>query len=491
MNFVLPTAAHPLVLLACLVAGILIGWIWPMAISITIPIAQAGMALLDMAAIPLIIVATSFGLRQTLVLPYRGLRLLMLLLLASTVLLGCAQLGAIVTHVMGIGLAIDAQTLKDIGILIQHAGGEAESTAMQLFNEQADIVSVSPYRWVWVDNFFSALEQGNLPTLLCGTIMFGTAFAVQKTTFSQALASHLEAIYRGLEIVILLINRGLPILVFCMAIQFSALIDKQTLHMMGGFLGLFITLVLMLSSMALMLVYRYGQATLPEVLSALKYPMLLSFASASPVAAIPATIDALSARLGFSRGMVDLLVPSSAVFLRVGSALYFSLLTVFVANLYGITLNARELMWVAFMASVAALASAGSSGLTSLGFSSMVVTSLRLPFEAVLPLFIAIDLLCEGPRNLLSVLACCVVVTLVCGGLPSERITTNKPTVSIGPVHFAFSKRTAIWSLIFIVAAILLSILMGIGVGLRQIKPQTKPNIVFNQAVQYAAERVL
>lgn len=469
MNFSLPTAANPLVLLACLASGLFIGWLWPEATVVTSPVTQVGMALLDMAAMPLIIVATSFGLRQTLSLPHRGWRLLMLLLLAFVVLWGCAQFGAIAADVAGTGLALDAQTLQDMGTLVYRTGGEAETTAVQLFSEKADVVLSAAIPLALPDNFFASLVHGDLPGLLWGTIIFGTAFAVQPAV-SNILAGQLEAIYRGLEAIIVLVNRGLPILVFGMAAQFSSLADAQTLRLMGHFLGLFMTLVLVLGGTALMLVHRYGQATLPETLSALKYPMLLSLASASPVAAIPATIDALSARLGLSRGIVDLLVPASAVFLRAGAALHFSLLAVFVANLYGHSPGAQELMLVALMAAVAALASAGSSGLVSLGFASLTVSALQLPFEAALPLFVAIDLLCEGPRNLLSVLCCCVVVTVVCGGLPSEQLVAraDKPAAPAGPLHFAFSRRTALLALICFAAAALLSTLMGVGLGLRQ-----------------------
>lgn len=473
MSFSFRTAANPLVLLACLTAGVLTGWVWPATTAVTTPITQAGLALLNMAAMPLIIVGTAFGLRQTLSLPRRGARLMMLFVVAWLVLWGCAQLGAIAAHGAGIGQALDASTLQEMGALVQRTGGEAESTALQLFRDQADAPAPAKSSLVLTDNFFASLVRGDLPALLLGTIFFGAAFAVQQHTASQAMASQMEAVYRGLEIVIRLINRSLPVLVFGMAAQFVSLADPQTLRMMGQFLGLFMTLVLVLGGVALMLVRRYTQATLLEVLGALKYPMLLSLASASPVAAIPATIEALSARLGLPRGMVDLLVPASAVFLRAGAALHFSLLTVFVAHLYGHPLGAQELVLVAVMASVAALASAGSPALVSLGFASLAVGVLELPFEAVFPLFVAIDLLCEGPRNLLSVLCCSVVVTIVCGGLPSERLAASAehPVAPAGPVRFVLSTRAALLALICLATAALLSTLMGVGLGLRQAQP--------------------
>lgn len=472
MNFALPPAANPLVLLACLAAGLLTGWVWPAAAVVASPVTQAGMALLNMAAMPLIIVATAFGLRQTLALPHRGWRLFMLLLVGAVVLWGCAQLGVLAAHVAGTGLALEARTLQEMGALVHRAGGEAQSTAMQLFGGGSGAVAQSGARLELPDNFFAALASGDLPALLWGSVVFGAAFAVQQHARSQALAGQLEALYRGLEAIIVFINRGLPLLLFGVAVQFAALADAQTLRLMGSFLGLFVALVLALGAAALTLVRRHAQATLLEVLGALKYPMLLSLASASPVSAIPATIEALSARLGLSRGIVDLLVPASAVFLRAGAALHFALLAVFVAHLYGHALDAQELMLVALMAAVAALASAGSGGVASLGFAALVVGALGLPFEAALPLFVAIDLLCEGPRNLLSVLCCCAVVALVCGGLPSERQAAQGADKAAAaphaPVHFALSRRAALLALLCLAAAALLSIALGVGLGMRQ-----------------------
>jgi hypothetical protein len=110
---------------------------------------------------------------------------------------------------------------------------------------------------------------------------------------------------------------------------------------------------------------KLGTSTTGQVLQALKMPVILSLVSASPLAAVPASIDRLSNRLGFSRGVVEMLLPSSTVFLRTGAAMQYAMLAVFVAHLYGHQLTPMEMMTLTPVAVVAALASAGTSGIAS------------------------------------------------------------------------------------------------------------------------------
>src|SRR5690606_23637416 len=116
--------------------------------------------------------------------------------------------------------------------------------------------------------------------------------------------------------------------------------------------------------------------SLGVVLSALKAPALISLTSASTTATIPDAIEAMSSRLGFSRGIVELVIPISSVFMRSGAALYFALVAVFVANIYGRPITPEEFMLICLGASMAAFASAGNNSLAAVGFAGIVLSML-------------------------------------------------------------------------------------------------------------------
>jgi Na+/H+-dicarboxylate symporter len=206
------------------------------------------------------------------------------------------------------------------------------------------------------------------------------------------------------------------------------------------------------------------------VLKGLKAPLLVGLTSGSATAPIPHTIESMSTELGFSRGVVELVVPFGSVFLRAGSALYFALATVFVANLYERPLDGGDLAIIGAAAAVAAILSAGQNGVATVGYAGVVLSLLHLPVEAVGVLFVTIDLICEGPRNVLSLLAVCAVIALVSAGLPSERthIVDAHGGAEAGQVlQFAFTRAQLVLAAGCVAVAASLIVLMGIGVGAR------------------------
>jgi Na+/H+-dicarboxylate symporter len=234
-----------------------------------------------------------------------------------------------------------------------------------------------------------------------------------------------EGIYRTLEAIIEHANLMIPALAFGAAAYVASHVDRATLDAMKSFLLCFVLLSATLAVLALGAIAARCGEPFARVVAALKAPLLIGLMSGSETAPIPHTIEAMSARLGFSRGVVELVVPLGAVFIRAGTALYFALVTVFVADLYARPLDAVDLALIGVASMVAAFASAGQNGVATAGFAGAVLSMLQLPIEAAGVLFIAIDLLCEGPRNVLSLLAVCTVIAFVSAGLPFEQVARN------------------------------------------------------------------
>ena len=130
-------------------------------------------------------------------------------------------------------------------------------------------------------------------------------------------------------------------------------------------------------------------------------------------------------------------------------------------------------MLICVGATLSAFASAGASSFAVVGSGSVVLSLLNLPIEAALALFLAIDLICEAPRNLLSTLCCCVLIVLVCRGLPSERteVKQAEDTAVIAPVQFAFTRKSALFAVLCGVALASLIVVIGITVGQRTGSP--------------------
>jgi Na+/H+-dicarboxylate symporter len=465
MKFLATHATHPLLLLLCAAAGTLLGMGPPAWSAPAWVVVYVSTALLNLICMPLLVVAILSGLRHLLGLPHPVYRLGMIVLAGAALMLIFAMAGILTAQWSQIGGQLNPEDQQTLGDFVMRQAPAGES--MDLGGGHGPIQSQP--NWALPDNVFFALSSGDLAAVMFCTLFFGLAFTVQRGPMSDTVVNQLDAISRALEKSISMVNLALPLLVLAYAAQMASQWDAVLMRAMSGYLLTFWILCSVMALIMLLVLIKLAKTPFSQVLQALKEASVLSLISASPLAAVPASIEALSNRLGFSRGIVEMLMPTSAVFLRTGAALHFAMLTVFVANLYGQQLTLLEMMTLAPVAVFAALASAGASGLASLGFAVAVVAHLQLPFEAALPLFAAINLFSEGPARLLSFLCSCVLTVFVCGGLPIERPKVSPAVRGLnGPVRFTLSRQSAILMVSCFMLASLLSLILGVAFGMRQ-----------------------
>lgn len=455
-----------LALMVCVVAGWVVGYFWPALGHAAYVVAKVYLGVVSMAAIPLLVVATFFGLRQIMQLPHPGKRMVWIAGGAFALVLACSVVGVLGGMLLSPGASLDAESRLHLGTLVQQQGGDTE---MQLWTPE-QIMLPEPSVWATIvpDNVFRVLAEGRTLGILLAALFFGVGFAALPKEQTQALNRLFEASYRALELIIHYANAMLPIVAFGMSAHLLASADMASIASMGGFVLDFFCLVAGLSVACVVLIAQRSGLPVWRAVQHLKEPLMVSLVSSSSTASIPHSIEALSTKLGFSRGVVELVVPISAVFVRAGSALYYVLLTVFVAHLYGRPLDASEWALVCLSATAAAFASAGTNGLVNLGFAALTLSVLQLPTEAALVLFVAIDFLCEGLRNVLSLLMTCALVALFAAGLPSEKPAAvfDEPSESC-PLQLVLTKGSVA---VLIVGSGLLAafiVMAGIGMGVR------------------------
>lgn len=469
MEFLRFIARSPLALLVCALAGAVVGYFFPVTSHVTHLVGQFYVAFIYLAAFPLLVVVTVFGVKRTLQLPRPLSRFLMVAFYALLMVLGCAMLGALLSQAWGLGLHLEPEQLHYLGGVVQAAGGETVDAQMRFFSAEAAPAAPTGFAGGMLpDNFFKALTDGKILGIVLCTMILSVGIAWVDKKKNSALVDILDGIYRALEIIVSQVNVFIPVLVFAMSAYFAATATPATLHAMGRFIALFVGTSLVISALALVFVWKKTQLPFTLVLGALKNPMLISLASANATASIPDTIHAMSARLGFSRGIVEFVVPASAVFVRSGAALYFAAIAVFITHLYGQSLGLEALIWIVLLATLTAFASSGHSGLMVVGFAAAMLHGLQLPSEAALALFVAIDHLCEGPRSLLSLMLGCVLIVLVSQGLPSERVELQPAEGRANKtIRVTLTLHTMVAAVACLVLVCVLIVLLGIGVGMR------------------------
>ncbi|NDY91355.1 cation:dicarboxylate symporter family transporter [Ideonella livida] len=457
---------RPPVLLAAALLGALAGALVP---ALQAALALAGgllVNLLQMAALPLLGVATAAGVRKLLALPHPGRRGLMATALGLGLLLLGGLSGGLLALAVQPGQDLSWTDQATLGRVLQAQGGEAGGTELQRYGA----VVATPARpiappAILPDNPFAALVQEALPVVLGCALLFGLALARRPAARQAALASQLDAVYRALEHLIALANRGLPLLVAGLAAELASHTEGRPLWALAALLGTLLAGCLGLAALAVVALCRQAQCGPAQVLASLQAPLLVAACSPNAVAAVPPAVQALCDRLGFSRGAVDLLLPLGAVALRVGHALQAAGVAVFVAQLYGLAPGLHDALALGAAAAAAALLAPAAGPWGGLGAAALLMQWWHLPGEAVLPTLLLLDRLADPARNLLTLLAVAVLVGAVSRGLPSERqadapLRAPPPALRLELAGSALATAAAA-----LLLAALLSLALGLGLG--------------------------
>jgi Na+/H+-dicarboxylate symporter len=139
-------------------------------------------------------------------------------------------------------------------------------------------------------------------------------------------------------------------------------------------------------------------------------PQLVALSTSSSLATLPVTLKTCEEKLGVSKETSSFVVPLGATINMTGSAIYYTLVALFFAQLYGIELTMAQYVAITVTATIGSIGQAGVPGPTLLVVA--VLVSAGIPVEG-LPLLYALDRVFDMLRTVLNITgdaACSVVV---------------------------------------------------------------------------------
>ncbi|RJF92728.1 dicarboxylate/amino acid:cation symporter [Noviherbaspirillum saxi] len=458
---------HPATLLAAVLLGGWTGTLFPESVSVMSAISTLYLSLIQVASLPFVVLAVFFGLQRLPSLPKSGRRLFLMIVLSVIAMLLCSVVGILVASLTSAGAGIAGNEAEALGGFALKSESQFMMSLRDISADTQDLLKVPS---IIPDNFYAVLAFGSLPSVLIGALVFGIAVAAQKPDASAHLTGILEGIYRALESLVNRFNSLLPAAAFVLAAAATSAAGLEVLVLLKSFLGAFFTAALLICAASISAIaWRLKKSPL-EVLMALREPITVCLFSPVAVAAVPGFIHSMSVRLGFSRGLVELYSPIAPVFVKAGEALFFSVLAIFIANLYGHTLTVGEVTTICLLSWLAALWSVGVFGVKSVIMGTFVMNSLGLPLEAVLPVFILIEGICEGARNLLSFLVSSALFALVSDGLYINNGQVSEVWHAFS-ITLTFSRKQALFGSLLLAIAFLAVFCAGVGFGLRKTIP--------------------
>ena len=283
--------------------------------------------------------------------------------LATTAL--AAAIGLAVALLMRVGQDVTAQARAALasGPVVGASVGTAPvaSTFVQI------LVNIIP------QNPFAAAAQADLLPLMVAVCLFAAAAAGIAIERRRALIGFCAAIN---DLCMVVIRWGMATAPGAVLILIAGAVTRIGEELLPALLWYALAVVVGLVAhfaLVLMPLLRAGARRGPVgFFRAVSDALLLAFSTASSSATLPVSMAAARTRLGLPNEIVGFVLPAGATLNKNGAAAYKAITAVFIAQLYGVPLDAARVLVIVLASAMAAFAGAGIPG------SSLVTTLIVL-----------------------------------------------------------------------------------------------------------------
>ena len=303
---------------------------------------------------------------------------------------------------VSIGLAFGTLFSPGEGMHMVASGSAEAKQAPSLVQILVGLVPTNPV---------TAFAEGNILQIIVFAIALGVSMNLIGDKAAPAVRlfdSLAEVFYKLTDLVM----RLAPIGVFALIAGVVAAHGIEVLLPLASVIG-----VIYLASIAHLLLVYGGLLALLARLSPLRFfrgiapALAVAFSTSSSAGTLPVSIECARKNLGVSQGVAGFVLPVGATINMDGTAIYQGVLALFIAQAFGVDLNAGQYLMIILTATLASVGTAGvpGAGLIMLG---LVLTSVGLPLEGV-ALIAGIDRILDMARTTVNVAGDLMTTTLV------------------------------------------------------------------------------
>ena len=399
--------------LIAIAIGIALGHFYPKAGAAMKPLGDGFIALIKMMIAPVIFCTVVHGIASMSDLTKVGrigLKTLVYFEVVSTVALAIGLVVGELVH-PGSGFNIDAAALDPNSVKSYVQGAKGESVV-------AHLQAIIP------NSFFGALANGDLLQVLLVSILSG--FAISRLgELGERIAFVVDSAAKVFFRIIGFIVRVAPLGAFgAMAFTIGQYGLGSLLNLGALILTFYVTSILFVV-LVLGAIARFAGFSILRFIGYIKDELLIVLGTSSSETVLPHMIQKME-RLGASRGVVGLVIPTGYSFNLDGTNIYMTLATLFLAQATNTPLSfTQELTILA----IAMLTSKGASGVTGAGFITLAATLSIIPDIPIqaLAILVGIDKFmseCRALTNLIGNGVATVVMSLWEGELDRDKLHT-------------------------------------------------------------------
>jgi aerobic C4-dicarboxylate transport protein len=305
-------------------------------------------------------------------------------------------------------------------------GTMANAQAVASYAKQAESQkSVDFFLHIIPDTVVGAFATGEILQVLLFSILFGFSLMALGER-GHTLRAFIDDAAQGVFGVIAIVMRAAPIGAFgAMAYTIGKFGTGAILNLVGLIATFYATAALFVI-VVLGIIARMLGFSIFKFLAYIKDEFLIVLGTSSSESALPSLMEKLE-RLGCSKSVVGLVVPTGYSFNLDGTNIYMTLATLFIAQALGFDLTLGQQITILV---VAMLTSKGASGITGAGFITLAATLAVVDPRLVpgMAIVLGIDKFmseCRALTNLCGNGVACIVVSAWEGELDRDRLRAN------------------------------------------------------------------
>lgn len=260
-------------------------------------------------------------------------------------------------------------------------------------------------------NPFRALADGTMLAIIFFSLFVGVLLAGMGKK-SETLANVFSQGNDLMMNMTMAIMKAAPIGVFCLiAKTFGSLGYEAIAPMLKYIIVVFIALIIQCFGVYQVFLFVFTRLNPLRFIQKFFPVMAFAFSTATSNATIPLSIETLEEKLGVSRQISSFTIPLGATINMDGTAIMQGVAVVFVAEAFGIPLEAMDYLTVILTATLASIGTAGVPGVGLITLS-MVFHSVGLPVEGI-GLIMGIDRIVDMARTAVNITGDAVCTTIV------------------------------------------------------------------------------
>lgn len=266
------------------------------------------------------------------------------------------------------------------------------------------------------DLFSIIADNTNLQILLAAIIVgFALNYFPKREMYVHRLGRVTHYVFTGLKYVMYLA----PIAAFGGMAFAIGKYGLKTIIPLGKLMGTMYLTMAVFIFIILGLILKYYKLSIFKLLAHIKEELLIVFGTSSSEPAMPSLMNKLE-KMGCSKSVVGLVVPTGYSFNLDGTSIYLSMAVVFIAQLYNVHLSTTELITIIL---ILMLTSKGAAGVTGSGFivlASTLASMQKIPMEG-LAFLLGIDKFMSEARAITNIIGNSVA-TIVIAKMEGETI---------------------------------------------------------------------